>query len=258
MISIDIDSYDFRYTFPREFVCHYAESRHTIYALVEQCADQPFLEKILTCKDENAAELATYLLNLAMNEGRTKLTVACAEHVTTLLPDSPAASLRERLAQLYNLEWPLITDTRGGSWGQLATVENRVGKDPERDRKLAEFRGPVVRVAKLYEFHITDPDRVLMAALAQDWGPRDEEDRDPDDPNDVRGAAWWLIRNAPDRTIPGMETLYGESGQSIFWQLFEEDGEEVAGWRKHGIHVTFETGEFRDQERKGSKGKQPS
>ncbi|MFD6967676.1 hypothetical protein [Streptomyces sp. NPDC059949] len=155
------------------------------------------------------------------------------------MPDAPAGSLRQAVVQAASGTWQAQP-------GTLFVVPD---PDPSEDEavsdvasgpvghpRLKHLPGKVVRIAHLHEFHVTDEDALLRAAVDRGWEPLPASELGDDDPRDLIGAVMTLTED-PD--VAGTQTLEEQSSAEL---LSAEDGDELADWSAAPVVTRFTHG----------------
>lgn len=99
--------------------------------------------------------------------------------LTPVMPDAPAASLRQAVGHAATGTWPTAATTLyvppPDAEDDEDLDEDEWAKETESASlygvRLKDLAGKVVRMAHLREFHSTDEDAVICAAMAENWEP---------------------------------------------------------------------------------------
>ncbi|MEU1502596.1 hypothetical protein [Streptomyces sp. NPDC005732] len=201
------------------------------------------LTAVLTCKEPDQAREAVDILRRVL----ARRDAACAEDelraLTAAMPDAPAGSLGHAVTHAATGTWPVVP----GMLYEVAEPEelDTCGDDeaaehlpaPASHPRLNDLPGKVVRIARLYEFHVTDEDALLRAATDRGWEPLSAVDLGDDDPRDLVGAVMTLTEDNVD--LPGAQTLEDQSSAEL---LNADEGDELADWSVSPVTVRFHHG----------------
>jgi hypothetical protein len=197
------------------------------------------LTAVLTCKDADHAFEAVGILRRVL--ARRDATVVDDElkALTAEMPDAPASSLRQAVVQAASGTWRaehgtlLVVPDREASEDEPAS---HAPPGPMGHPRLKDLPGKVVRIAHLHEFHITDEDALLRAAVDRGWEPLPASELGDDDPRDLVGAVMTLTE---DPEVAGSQTLEEQSSAEL---LCAEDGDELADWSAAPVVTRFSYG----------------
>ncbi|GGZ44324.1 hypothetical protein [Streptomyces poonensis] len=225
-----------------DFLCEHTQSKSRVMALLDHDHGPRSLTAVLTCKKPDHAYEAVDILRRVL----ARRDIACVEDelrvLTTVMPDAPAGSLRQAVTHAATGIWPISPGTLyeivqpdnsgSGSEAEIADVSSVAAGHP----RLNDLPGKTVRIARLHEFHITDEDAVLRAAMDRGWEPLPASELADDDPGDLVGAVMTLT---DDIDLPGAQTL---EDQSVAELLSPDDGDELADWSASPITIRFHHG----------------
>ncbi|MGW4802565.1 hypothetical protein [Kitasatospora sp. NPDC004272] len=161
------------------------------------------------------------------------------------LPDAPAASLRQAVAQALAGTW---TAAEGSLLSQSADLFSEAGDGDDDtmaeqdvrtppDARLSDLAGPVVQVAILREYHVYDEDALLKAATALGWTPLPADELDDVDPKDIVGAVMSLAGDGHE--VKGADNISDQSSADF---LLTDRGDELADWSTTPVVADFGTG----------------
>ncbi|MEU5699056.1 hypothetical protein [Streptomyces aurantiacus] len=201
-----------------DFLSEHSPSKSCVMALIGPYHGSRSLTGVLTCKDKHHAYQAVQLLRRAL---AARDTAAVAEDLRALaaaLPDAPAGSLRTATAHAASGTWPAPAGTTfcppvenpredGGTQGDEASAVSESATP--HGARLKDLPGKVVRISHLREFHITDEDALIRAAMDADWDPLPSSELAEDDPRDLIGAVMTLTESGS--WITGADTLEDQS-----------------------------------------------
>lgn len=222
-----------------DFLCEHTSSKSRVMALLAHDNGPSSLNAVLTCKDPDHAFEAVGLLRRVL--ARRDVTAVDDElkALTAEMPDAPAGSLRQAVLQAASGTWPtqpgtlFVVPDPDPSEDETASD---VPSGPVEHPRLKDLPGKVVRIAHLYEFHVTDEDALLLAAVDRGWEPLPASELGDDDPRDLIGAVMTLTED-PD--VAGTQTLEEQSSAEL---LSVEDGDELADWSAAPIVTRFTHG----------------
>jgi hypothetical protein len=225
---------------PRNSFCEHALSKSRVLVLLSRAGRRESVQAVLTCADPDVAEEVAVLLRSMIGGGRGPAVQAEADRLAGLLPDAVAASLRQAVEWVYAGGWPVPEHAHRivvppPDESLLTSVVDESRRTPSEAR-LADLSGPVVRVVRLVELHVHDPERLRTAAMAAGWPPAEEDEND-DDPRDVLGAAMALTDELP--AVPGADVVNEESIGEV---LVASRGDELAEWSTDSVIANFGTG----------------
>ena len=197
-----------------DFLCEHSPSKSRVMALIGPHAGPRSLTGVLTCKDKRHAYQAVQLLRRALACRDTAVVAEDLHALASALPDAPASSLRTATAHAASGTWPAPAGTtfcppdenRGED---EETQDDETATSPESrtpyGARLKDLPGKVVRIAHLREFHVTDEDALIRAAMDEGWEPLPASELDEDDPRDLIGAVMtltesgdWIMRTSPE------------------------------------------------------------
>ena len=225
-----------------DFLCEHTPSKSRVMALLDHDHGPRSLTAVLTCKEPDHAHEAVDILRRVL--ARREATCADDElrALTAVMPDAPAGSLRQAVTHAATGTWP----TGPGVLYEVVEPEDPesdgaqdaapVPFEPSSHPRLKDLPGKVVRIARLYEFHVTDEDALIRAATDRGWEPLQATDLGDDDPRDLVGAVMTLT---DDLNVPGAQTL---EDQSVAEVLSPEDGDELADWNPSPVAIRFHHG----------------
>lgn len=214
-----------------DFLCEHSPSKSRVMALIGPYDGPRSLTGVLTCKDKHHAYQAVQLLLRAL---------------ASTLPDAPASSLRTATAHAASGTWPAPAgttfcppDENLGEDEEMQGDETTTSPESETPHgaRLKDLPGKVVRIAHLREFHITDEDALIRAAMDEGWEPLPASELDEDDPRDLIGAVMTLTES--DDWITGADTLEDQSEAGL---LRAEDGDELTDWSPVPVTTHFHHG----------------
>jgi hypothetical protein len=195
----------------------------------------PSLQAVLTCRERALAQRAADLLGQLLHEGSGKPLRPQLEKLAQALPDAPAASFNEAVARTVAGAWPVEADTLllRAEHPELPDIRDRElvaaeTRTPE-DARLADLFHPVVRVVRVTEFHVHDPERVMALAASDGWEPPFLHEAGLDESEDLIDALMSLS-DVMD-TVPGADTISGECEGTM---LDPGNGDELAGMAESG------------------------
>lgn len=220
-----------------DFLCEHTPSKSRVMALLAHDNGPSSLTAVLTCKEADHAYEAVDILRRVLARRDAIGVDEELKALTAELPDAPAGSLRQAVVQAASGTWRAEP-------GVLFVVpeaepsedEPAVPPGPAGHPRLKDLPGKVVRIAHLREFHITDEDAVLRAAVDRGWEPLPASQLGDDDPRDLIGAVMTLTED-PD--VPGAHTLEEQSSAEL---LSAEDGDELADWSAAPVVTRFTHG----------------
>ncbi|MFF0553813.1 hypothetical protein ACFYUL_33155 [Streptomyces sp. NPDC004311] len=222
-----------------DFLCEHTSSKSRVMALLAHDNGPSSLTAVLTCKDPDQAFEAVGILRRVLARRDATAVDDELKALTAEMPDAPAGSLRQA-----------VVHAASGTWqAQPGTLFVAPDPDPSEDEtvsdvpsgsvghpRLKDLPGKVVRIAHLYEFHVTDEDALLRAAVDRGWEPLPASELGDDDPRDLIGAVMTLTED-PD--VAGTQTLEEQSSAEL---LSAEDGDELADWSAAPIVTRFTHG----------------
>lgn len=242
-----------------DFLCEHTLSKSRVMALLAHDNGPSSLTAVLTCKDPDHAYEAVGILRRVLACRDVTAVEDELKALTAEMPDAPASSLRQAVGQAASGNWSADPSTlfvvpepeQDSSENDSA---NGGVRGPAGHPKLQDLPGKVVRISHLYEFHVTDEDALLRAAVARGWEPLPASELGDDDPRDLIGAVMTLTED-PD--VAGTETLEEQSSAEL---LSPEDGDELADWSRRPIITRFTHGwRLREQRtRPASESKTPN
>lgn len=229
-----------------DFLCEHSPSKSRVMALIGPYHGSRSLTGVLTCKDRNHAYQAVQLLRRALASRDTAAVEEDLHALASALPDAPASSLRTATAHAASGTWPAPAGTT------FFPPDENLGEDEETHgdetatsaesetpdgARLKDLRGKVVRIAHLREFHITDEDALIRAAMDEGWKPLPASELNEDDPRDLIGAVMTLTESGG--WITGADTLEDQSEAGL---LRVEDGDELTDWSPVPVTTHFHHG----------------
>lgn len=177
-------------------------------ALVTVPARLPSLHAVVTVNaDPVLAQRIARTLSAAASAGPGPELDAEAEDVAAMLPKAPAASFREAYARACAFTWP-VPDHGAVTWTALQT-EGEPEPDDASSRASMRDRRPRLSLSRSVDLGVFDPARLVAAASHAGWEPIPVQERMPDDPEDLLGAAMWLFDEP--HALPGCEIVADES-----------------------------------------------
>ncbi|MDQ1009291.1 hypothetical protein QFZ82_003776 [Streptomyces sp. V4I23] len=227
-----------------DFLCEHSPSKSRVMALIGPYHGARSLTGVLTCKDN--AHQAVQLLRRALASRDTAAVAEDLHALTAALPDAPASSLRTATAHAASGTWPAPAGTT------FCPLDENLGEDEETQgdetapspesgtphgARLKALPGKVVRITHLREFHITDENALIRAAMADGWEPLPASELDEDDPRDLIGAVMTLTESGG--WITGTDTLEDQSEAGL---LRPEDGDELTDWSPVPVTTHFHHG----------------
>ncbi len=229
-----------------DFLCEHSPSKSRVMALIGPYHGARSLTGVLTCKDKHHAYQAVQLLRRALASRDTAVVTEDLNALATALPDAPASSLRAATAHAASGTWPAPAGTTfcPPDEGLGEDQDTQVDEAPTTSRSgtpdgahLKDLPGKVVRIAHLREFHITDEDALIRAAIDNGWEPLPASELDEDDPRDVIGAVMTLTESGS--WITGADTLEDQSEAGL---LRAEHGDELTDWSPVPVTAHFHHG----------------
>jgi hypothetical protein len=225
---------------PRDFLCEQTSAKSRVFAVLVYPGGPSTLKAVLTCTDPVLAQRAASTLVALARSGGGDVINADAEKITAALPAAPAASFREACRRLRDQEWP-EADAGPVRWDQLQAIgeEDLISarRDEEMrtpsDARLGQLAGKAFRVIQFLEYHVHDADRLLAAAVADDWSPLSDED-DQADPDDLLDAVMHMADISHE--VPGADIISQESTGEA---LTVPKGAELADWQREPITAKF-------------------
>ncbi|MCX4633092.1 hypothetical protein [Streptomyces sp. NBC_01443] len=224
-----------------DFLCEHTASKSRVMALLAHDNGPSSLTAVLTCKDPDHAYEAVGILRRVLARRDATTVEDELKALTAEMADAPASSLRQAVVQAASGSW-----TAGvGALFVVPEPEPDTSEDdpatealpgPVGHPRLKDLPGKVVRITHLHEFHITDEDALLRAAVDSGWEPLPASELGDDDPRDLIGAVMTLTED-PD--IAGAETLEDQSSAEL---LSPEDGDELADWSTRPVVARFTHG----------------
>ncbi|MFI5734967.1 hypothetical protein ACIA49_32945 [Kribbella sp. NPDC051587] len=237
--------------FVDSYYCEHANSKSRVLALLSTPNSPPTLRAVLTCSDRSMAEHAAHVLTQIAASGSGPHVNLEAERVAAALPDAPAASFRKEIEAAIAHDWDAPTTI---NWAEVHSryafeQSDDKGASPSQrdaefrtpaDARLADLSGVVVRIARLEEFHIYDPQRLIAEAAAQNWVPWDEEEDGRqipvDDPDNLADAAMWILDSGDG--LSGADLI----SQTARGEVLVADSDEVRHWADDPIELSFMSG----------------
>ncbi|MBT2674239.1 hypothetical protein J7E95_26195 [Streptomyces sp. ISL-14] len=229
-----------------DFLCEHSPSKSRVMALIGPYDGPRSLTGVLTCKDKHHAYQAVQLLRRALASRDAAAVAEDLQALAAALPHAPASSLRTAAAHAASGTWPAPAGTTfcppdENSGEDEGTQRHQAATSPEPESpygtRLKDLAGKVVRIAQLREFHITDEDALIRAAMDEDWQPLPASELDEDDPRDLIGAVMTLTESGG--WITGADTLEDQSEAGL---LRAEDGDELTDWSPVPVTPHFHHG----------------
>ena len=222
-----------------DFLCEHTPSKSRVMALLSHGNGPSSLTAVLTCKEPDHAYEAVELLRRVLARRDATTVDDELRALTAEMADAPASSLRQAVVQAASGTWRadpgalfVVPDPEPAEDEQAAEVP----PGPVGHPRLKDLQGRVVRIAHLHEFHITDENALLRAAVDRGWEPLPASERGDDDPRDLIGAVMTLTEDAD---LPGTQTLEEQSSAEL---LSHEDGDELADWSTAPVVTRFHHG----------------
>lgn len=222
-----------------DFLCEHTSSKSRVMALLAHDNGPSSLTAVLTCKDPDHAFEAVDILRRVLARRDATTVEDELKTLTAEMPDAPASSLRQAVVQAASGTW----QTEPGTLFVVPDPEpsedeavSDVASGPVGHPRLKDLPGKVVRIAHLHEFHVTDEDALLRAAVDRGWEPLPASELGDDDPRDLIGAVMTLTED-PD--VAGTQTLEEQSSAEI---LHAEDGDELTDWSTAPVVTRFTHG----------------
>jgi hypothetical protein len=229
---------------PTDFFCEHTEASSRVLVMLHRPGMSPAAQTVLTDLGPQASEAAASLLRQAAEHGATARLSAEVDTVAASLPAEPAGLLRQAIAQANARLWqapahalmPLSVGGGAEDTDDAANDELVMDQDDDAPR-LAELAGRVVRVTRLVEMHIPDP-QAFLARMRQDgWEPLPADQLPDDDPDDLVGAVQAATDDLPP--LPGARPV---TDTSIARELDPATGDELLDWSPTPVVVDFGTG----------------
>ncbi|MEU6373322.1 hypothetical protein [Streptomyces sp. NPDC046909] len=229
-----------------DFLCEHSPSKSRVMALIGPYDGPRSLTAVLTCKDKHHAYQAVQLLRRALAARDTAAVAEDLQALASALPHAPASSLHTAATHAASGTWPAPAGTTfcvpdENSEEDEETQGDQAVTSPEPESpfgaRLKDLPGKVVRIAHLREFHITDEDALIRAAMDEGWEPLPASELAEDDPRDVIGAVMTLTDSGS--WITGADTLEDQSEAEL---LHAEDGDELADWSPVPVTTHFHHG----------------
>ncbi|MFE6620387.1 hypothetical protein [Streptomyces sp. NPDC057740] len=229
-----------------DFLCEHSPSKSRVMALIGPYHGARSLTAVFTCKDKHHAHQAVQLLRRALASCDAGVVMEELDALATALPDAPAGSLRAATAHAASGAWPAPagatfcpTDEGPGEDEdtQVDETPTAPGSGTPDGARLKELPGKVVRVTHLREFHITDEDALIRAAIDDGWEPLPASELAADDPRDLVGAVMALTESGS--WITGADTLEDQSEAGL---LRAEHGDELTDWSPVPVTAHFRHG----------------
>lgn len=229
-----------------DFLCEHTPSKSRVMALIGPYHGPRSLTGVLTCKDKHHAHQAVQLLRRALAARDTAVVAEDLRALAAALPDAPAGSLRTATAHAASGTWPSPAGTTFCPPGENPEEDEETqGDEPSaasvsatpHGARLKDLPGKVVRITHLREFHITDEDALIRAAMDADWDPLPASELAEDDPRDLIGAVMTLTESGG--WITGADTLEDQSEAGL---LRAEDGDELTDWSPVPVTTHFHHG----------------
>ncbi|MET7759936.1 hypothetical protein ABZT27_35405 [Streptomyces sp. NPDC005389] len=179
-----------------DFLCEHTSSKSRVMALLAHDNGPSSLTAVLTCKDPDHAFEAVGILRRALARRDATTVDEELKALTAEMPDAPAGSLRQAVVQAASGIWQAEPGTLfvvpDPELSEDEAVSD-VASGPVGHPRLKDLPGKVVRIAHLHEFHVTDEDALLRAAVDRGWEPLPASERSSP-PGTVRARA--RTRNA--------------------------------------------------------------
>ncbi|MGW1249523.1 hypothetical protein [Streptomyces sp. NPDC002535] len=222
-----------------DFLCEHTSSKSRVMALLAHDNGPSSLTAVLTCKDPDHAFEAVGILRRALARRDATTVDEELKVLTAEMPDAPAGSLRQAVVKAASGIW----QTEPGTLLVVPDPEpaedeavSDVASGPVGHPRLKDLPGKVVRITHLHEFHVTDEDALLRAAVDRGWEPLPASELGDDDPRDLIGAVMTLTE---DLDVAGTQTLEEQSSAEI---LSAENGDELADWSAAPVVTRFTHG----------------
>ncbi|MFE7278662.1 hypothetical protein [Streptomyces sp. NPDC057623] len=229
-----------------DFLCEHSPSKSRVMALIGPYHGARSLTGVLTCKNKHHAYQAVQLLRRALASRDTDVVTEDLNTLATALPDAPAGSLRAATAHAASGTWPAPAGTTfcppDEDLGEdedthVDEAPTAPGSETPDGARLKDLPGKVVRITHLREFHITDEDALIRAAIDDGWEPLPASELAEDDPRDLIGAVMTLTDSGS--WITGADTLEDQSEAGL---LRAEHGDELTNWSPVPVTAHFHHG----------------
>ncbi|WP_202542032.1 hypothetical protein [Streptomyces sp. SID2563] len=222
-----------------DFLCEHTPSKSRVMALLAHEDGPSSLTAVLTCKEPDHAYEAVGILRRVLARRDATTVEDELKALTAVMADAPASSLRQAVVQAASGTWradPSVLFVVSEPDLTEDETANGARPGPVAHPKLKDLSGKVVRITHLHEFHITDEDALLRAAVDRGWEPLPASELGDDDPRDLIGAVMTLTED-PD--VAGTETLEDQSSAEL---LCPENGDELADWSTRPVIARFTHG----------------
>lgn len=223
--------------FPSAFYCEHESDTSRVFALVRHGDRMQVLVRVLDVEDTNLAHRVACALNaLRLTHPGPALKEEVGD-IERLLPEEQRAAYRTTAQQLIHRFWPAPRMSprtiEEGPVDQFHSEDDELERSP--DHRLAGMPGPVVRIWRLTEMHVHDPNLMLHAASST----ADPTVRDEDEPDAERlvAAAGRLLGGDDDPAIPGADNILDVYDGSIL----DPQRDELAAFRE-AAPPTLDTG----------------
>ena len=211
--------------YPFAFYCENREGHPSaVFALVSQGGQMPVLVKTLEVEDERMSHRIACACNaLTAASPGPALTEEVAD-IARQLPEGARSAFEQTAQRLIHRVWPSapvsMRTIAEGPVDRFADFSDEEQRSPEQAR-LAEYTGPVVRLWRLTEVHVHDPDRLMDAALASG-----RLALEPYEQRDLLAAAAALADD--ERPLPGADTVLDTYNGSVL----DPERDELADFRR--------------------------
>ena len=220
--------------FPSGFYCEHREDGSRVMALVSDGWQQQILEQVLEVPDSGLAHRVACVLAGLRVTPDGEAAAEEVQDVTRLLPQDAREAFRTAVAHLTHLRWPKPRQSTRrideGNIDRFNSFDDENQRSPEL-ATLAELPGPVVRIWRLTELHVFDPERFLHAAAAT--GRLHTEPGEPEEA--LTQAAATLLDD--EEGIPGADNIL----DTYLGQVLDPKSDEIADFREVEA-PQFETG----------------
>ena len=228
---------------PTDFFCEHTAVSSRVLVMLHRPGMSPAAQTVLTDLDPQASEAVASLLRQAAEHGTSARLSAEVDTMADILPAGQASRLRQAVAQAHARSWPvpaqalLPLSVDGGGEDIDDAASGDLGDEDDHVPRLAELPGRVVRVARLVEMHIPDPQALLSWMRQDGWEPLPAEQLPDDDPDDLVGAVQAATDDLPP--LPGARPV---TDTSIARLLDPAAGDELLDRSPTPVVVDFGTG----------------
>lgn len=225
---------------PTDFFCEHTGASSRVLVMLHRPGMSPAAQTVLTDLNPRESEAVASMLRQAAEHGATARLNAEVDTAAANLPAGQASLLRQAVAQASARSWPVPAHALMPP--HFVEGEDTAGDDESEDQddsapRLAELPGRVVRVTRLVELHIPDPEAFLAWMCQDGWEPLPADQLPDDDPDDLVGAVQAATDDLP--SLPGARLV---TDTSVAQALDPAAGDELLDWSPTPVVIDFGTG----------------